>query len=129
MPILNVRALPQKDPKKIEEALKKTCVAIAEAYGCKSEQVWGTWQEIQPGFYVEGDSRADVQPADTHPPIGQLLCFEGKSPEVVEKVLLAASQTLSRELGIPENIFISYEETKSGFVIAGNGVIRLKARK
>lgn len=127
MPILNVRALPQKDPKRVEAALKKTCIAIAEAYGCNPENVWGTWHEIPPGFYVEGQNRADVQPEESHPPIGQLLCFEGKSLEVVEKVLLAASQTLSRELGIPGNIFISYEEAKSGFVIAGNGIIRLKA--
>jgi hypothetical protein len=37
---------------------------------------------------------------------------------------LAAAGTLSRELGIPGNIFLRYEEARSGRVIAGNGIIR-----
>lgn len=129
MPILSIKALPQKNPRLAEQALKKTCLAIAEAYGCPPENVWGTWQELKPGFYVEGENRADLQPEQSHPPIGELLCFEGKAADVIEKVLLAAGQTLSRELGIPGNIFIRYEEAKSGMVIAGDGVIRLSEKK
>ncbi len=124
MPVLDVRGLPQKNPEKVKAALKATCIAIAEAYGCKSEQVWATWQDVSPGFYVEGPNSATTQPESSHPPIAQLTCFEGKSPEVIEQVLLAAGQTLSRELGIPGNIFITYEEARSGRVISGNGIIR-----
>ncbi len=95
-----------------------------DVYGCKPEQVWATWEEIKPGFFVEGANSVDQQPATTHPPVGELICFEGKSADVLEKVLIAAGTVLSRELGIPGNIFITYREAKSGQVIAGNGIIR-----
>ena len=124
MPILHIRALPQKDPSQIPGALKAATLAMAKVYGCDSSQVWATWEELKPGFYVEGESGADSQPEETHPPIADLICFEGSSPEQIEKVLLAASQALSRELGLGENIFIAYREAKSGQVIAGNGVVR-----
>ena len=125
MPILNVKALPQNNPERVQRALKKTCLAIAEVYGCKPEQVWATWEEINPGMYVEGENAANEQPEATHPPIGQLICFEGKSSEEIEKVLLAASATLSKELGLGNNIFMTYQEAKSGQVVAGNGVVRI----
>jgi hypothetical protein len=124
MPVLHVRALPQPHPEKIQSALKKTCIALAEVYGCKPSQVWATWEEIRPGFYVEGDADALVQPGSSHPPICDLICFEGRSDEIIEKVLVAASKTLTAELGIPDNIFMTYREALSGRVIAGNGVIR-----
>jgi hypothetical protein len=124
MPILHVRALPQKDSARIQAALKQACQAIAEAYGCKPEQVWATWEEIRPGFYVEGGNAADSQPAESHPPIAELICFEGKSAEAIEAILLAGSRALSHGLGIPNNIFMTYREAASGQVVAGDGVIR-----
>jgi hypothetical protein len=124
MPVLIVKALPQLNPKMIPPALKKTCIAIAREYGCEPTQVWATWEEIKPGMYVEGDREAAVQPQSSHPPIAELICFEGKSSDIIEKVLLAGARTLAGELGIPENIFITYREVLSGRVVSGNGVIR-----
>lgn len=119
-----MRALPQKVGVDIQSALKKTAVAISEVYGCDPKHVWATWQEIQPRLYVEGTNSEDIQPEHTHPPIGELICFEGKSQDAIEKVLLVAASTLSKELNIPDNIFITYREAKSGQVVAGNGVVR-----
>ena len=124
MPILHIRALPQPEPSKIEPALKKTCLVIAEAYGCHPEQVWATWEEIKPGFYTEGETSKEIQPRNTHPPLGQLLCFEGKDSDTIETILSKAATTLSSALGIKNNIFLTYQEIKSGQVIAGNGVLR-----
>src|SRR3712207_2001193 len=124
MPILSIKALPQRDHERVQAALKRTCTAIAESYGCKPEQVWATWETLEPGCYLEGDRPAYSQPETTHPPIARLTCFEGKSPEVIERVLKAAAQTLSQELGIPKNIFITYDEVLSGRVIAGDGIVR-----
>ena len=124
MPVLHVRALPQRSPEKIQTALKATCVSIAEVYGCKPEQVWATWEEIKPGMYVEGTNPATTQQNSTHPPIAELICFEGRTLEQIEKLLEIAARTLSHSLGIPDNIFITYREAKSGQVIAGNGIIR-----
>jgi phenylpyruvate tautomerase PptA (4-oxalocrotonate tautomerase family) len=87
MPILHVRALPQKDPSRVGLALKQTCLAIAKFYDCDPSQVWATFDEIRPGCYVEGDSAPLAQPSDTHPPIAQLTCFKGTPPEKVEELL------------------------------------------
>lgn len=124
VPILSIKALPQKEPSKVTIALKKTTMAIAEVYGCEPQHVWATWQDLVPGYYVEGSTEATSQPNDTHPPICELLCFEGKSPNEVESLLSVAAKTLSSELGIPNNIFITYREAKSGYVVAGNGIVR-----
>ncbi len=124
MPILQIRALPQKDQSKIKPALKKTALSISGAYQCAPEQVWVTWETLSPGHYLEGSNDSDTQPHNTHPPICELLCFEGKSQREIEQVLLIAAKTLSEALNIPNNIFISYREAKSGQVIAGNGIIR-----
>jgi len=124
MPLLHVRALPQKFPEKIQTALTATCLAIAEVYGCKPDQVWATWEEIKPGMYVEGANPSSVQPQTTHPPIAELTFFEGKTPKQIEELLVTAAKVLSSGLGIPENIFMTYKEAKSGQVIAGNGVLR-----
>ena len=126
MPILHVRALPQKDSSKIAPALKKTTVAISEVYGCSPQHVWATWEKMKPGFYVEGENEASEQPNDTHPPICELICFEGRSADEVEKLLEVAASTLSKELGIKNNIFMTYKEAKSGQVISGNGIVRKK---
>ena len=124
MPILKVEALPQKNKSLITQALKKTCVSISEVYGCPPEQVWAQWITIEPGHYVEGEMEAMTQPTSTHPPVATLTCFEGKSSDEIEEILKVAAHTLSRELGIPDNIFIHYLEAKSRQVIAGNSVVR-----
>jgi hypothetical protein len=124
MPILHVRALPQKKPERVAHALKQTAQAIADAYDCPVEHVWVTWEDIKPGFYLEGNRIPQEQPESTHPPIAQLICFEGKHPEQIEAVLVAAARALGEGLGIPGNIFMSYLEVRSGQVIAGNGIVR-----
>ena len=124
MPILHVKALPQNDPSKINPALKKTCLEIAKFYECEPQHVWATWEEIKDGLYIEGETSASSQPKNTHPPIATLTCFEGSSKAKIEGLLLIASKTLSRELDLGENIFITYHEAKSGEVVAGNGVVR-----
>ncbi len=124
MPVLHVRALPQKDPSLIKPALKKTCLAIADIYRCPPEQVWATWEEIRPGWYIEGSKSATMQPPLSHPAIAELICFEGKSPVEIEEILLVASKTLSAALGSGDNIYMTYREVNSGRVIAGNGILR-----
>jgi hypothetical protein len=123
MPVLHVRALPQKDPDRVGRALEAACVAIAQAYGCRPEHVWATWEEIRPGRYVEGGSAARTQPDDTHPPIAQLICLEGKSAEEIERVLVAGARALAEALGIPGNVFMTYVEAASGTVVAGDGAV------
>jgi len=123
MPILHVRALPEEDHDKIKNALKMACEAIANAYGCQESHVWATWEEITPGFYIEGSCDSAFQPADTHPPICELVCFEGKNDTKIEEVLLATSKALGEGLGLENNIFVSYREAKAGQAVIGNRVV------
>lgn len=124
MPVLHVRALPQRDPSLIKPALKKTCLAIADIYGCPPDQVWATWEEIRPGWYIEGTASAALQPALSHPALAQLICFEGKTAVEIEEILLVASTTLSAAMNFGDNIFMTYHEVQSGRVVAGNGILR-----
>ena len=124
MPVLQIKALPQKDPSRVQAAMKATCRAIAEVYPCTTQQVWATWETIEPGHYVEGDTAADEQPMGSHPPIARLVCFEGKSPQEIEQILTVAAKALAGSLGIPGNIFMDYYECMSGRVIAGDGIVR-----
>lgn len=124
MTILEITALPQHAAIDIPDVLTKTSLAIAEAYECDPSHVWCTWQTIEAGHYVEGDFAPTHQPEFTHPPLARLTCFEGKSAEQIEKTLLAAAKTLGEGLGMPDNVFITYHEAKSGQVIAGNGIVR-----
>ena len=124
MPVLHVKALPQEDSARIQPALKATSVAVASVYGCRPRQVWATWETIAPGHYVEGETAADVQPKDSHPPIATLTCFEGRGPDEIEALLTTAAHTLGEALGMPGNIFMEYREARTGQVIAGDGVLR-----
>ena len=126
MPILNIRALPQSDRSKVSDTLKRTAIAISEIYGCEPQHVWATWQDIEPGYYVEGDNTVAEQPAETHPPICELICFEGKPSEQIEEILKIAASTLGEALSIPGNVFITYQEFKSGQVFAGDGIVGKK---
>lgn len=124
MPIVNVKALPQKDPTLISKALKNTCVAIAKFYGCDACHVWATWEEIKPNRYLEGEIAVEIQPAGTHPPMVQLTCLEGSSNIEIEELLKIASATLAEGLALKDNIFMTYHEACSGKIIAGSNIVR-----
>lgn len=122
MPILRIEALPQNPKADIQKAMKRTCVELSKIYECKPEQIWAIWRPIEPGFFVEGENAAEIQRDQTHAPVVNLICFEGKSPETITKMLEVGAQVLSEELGIPGNIFMYYTEAKSGQVFTGGSV-------
>ena len=82
-------------------------IKISDFCKCSPHQVWATWEEIRPGFYVEGDKEENQQPNETHPPICELICFEGNTSFDIEKLLELTAKILSSSLGIPNNIFIT----------------------
>lgn len=124
MPILHIRALPQKDSSRIQRAMRQTCLTIAKLYKCDPEEVWTTWEEVKPGLYLEGETPEDKQPAFSHPPICELICFKGKTTAEIELLLAEATKTLSLELGVGDNIFMIYREVDSGQAATGNGLVR-----
>ncbi len=83
-----------------------------------------TWDEITPANYFEGQNSAQLQPEDTHPPLVELTCFEGLSEQRIEELLKLTAHALCDNLKLNSNIFITYNEAKSGKVITGDGVVR-----
>jgi len=125
MPVLEVRALPQKPGVDRHAALKRVCTELAGALGERPSGTWGTWVELPPGAYVEGDDAPAVQPDSTHPPIVRVFAFEGRSPDLIEKMLTVVADTLATALQVePGNVFVVYEEGRSGRLYSGGSVVK-----
>lgn len=124
LPILHVRALPQADTTLIKPALKKACIAIADIYRCSVDQVTATWEEVKPGWFIEGARSAPAQQPTTHAPIAELICFEGRTQEEIEEMLLVTSRILSQTLNLGENIFVRYVEYRTGQAVNGSAIVR-----
>ena len=120
MPIFEIKALPQKPGVDHQEAMKKLCLEIAALMKLPEHQVWATWDFIEPGNYVEGGKTADVQPDSTHPPIVNLLAFEGRPETLMEEVIVRSADVLSSELKLERgNVYLQFTETKSGRTYVG----------
>jgi hypothetical protein len=89
MPVVRIGALPQ--PPEIDVA------AVLEE---EPRGTWATWDELEPGRYSEGGDAPGRQPRDTHLPLVSLVAFEGRSDELVERMLTCVADTLARELGL-----------------------------
>lgn len=125
MPIIRVSALPQPPHVDTARVLTTLCVKVAETLDAPVDTVWGTWQTISPGLYVEGENPSRTQPVSTHPPIAECIAFEGRSSELIEKVLHTIADVLAEELRMERgNAFITYTEAKSGQVYTGGAVRR-----
>jgi phenylpyruvate tautomerase PptA (4-oxalocrotonate tautomerase family) len=125
MPVVRIRALPQPvlvDPRSV---LGAVTTALAEVLGERPEGTWATWEQLPPGCYAEGTVAPDEQPRATHPPLVSVTAFEGRPPELVERMLVCVAETLARELELePGNVFVTYEEATSGRVYDGGRVVR-----
>jgi hypothetical protein len=127
MPVLEVRALPQRQGVDRDAALKRACLALAAAVGEAPHGTWGTWVELPPGSYTEGGNAPPVQPRDTHPPLVRLFAFEGRSQDVVERMLTVVADTLAKELDLEHgNVMVTYDEGRSGRVYSGGAIVRKK---
>lgn len=123
MPILEIKALPQKPDIDVTACLKAICCAVADAVSIPRNHIWGTWESIKPGHYVEGDKSADVQMRSTHPPLVNVIAFEGRSQEDIETMIFATAKAVAQALAIaPENVFLTYTEVKSGKVFTGGKI-------
>lgn len=126
MPIFEIKALPQKQGVNQHAVMKKLCQEIAALMKLPEHQVWATWQPIAPGNYVEGGKGAEVQPESTHPPIVNLIAFEGRPESLMEQVIIRAADILSSELKLERgNVYLQFSETKSGRTYTG-GELRRK---
>ena len=125
MPVVEIRALPQRDGIEIGAVLTALTAALAALLNEEPSGTWATWEEIAPARYAEGGDTPLSQPRETHPPLVRETAFEGRSPELVAAMLDTVAGTLTRELGLdPGNAFVRYDEVRSGRLFTGGEVRR-----
>lgn len=125
MPVIAIRALPQPQAVKVPAVLSVVATELAQLLGEEPQGTWATWETIEPGRYSEGSDTPTTQPRHTHPPVVTVTAFEGRPPELVERMLRCVAETLARELGLGEgNVFVTYDEARSGRIYTGGRVLR-----
>ena len=123
MPVVEIRALPQRDGIDIGAVLTAVTTALAALLNEEPSGTWATWEEIASARYAEGSDTPLSQPRDTHPPLVRVTAFEGRSPELVAAMLDTVAGTLTRELDLdPGNAFVRYDEARSGRLFTGGEV-------
>lgn len=128
VPVVCIRALRQPPVVDVSTVLGRVSRALSDLLGEPPEATWAMWETIESGCYAEGELAPDEQPRGTHPPLVSLLAFEGRPPDLVERMLVCVAQTLARELDLEEgNVFVTYEEARSGRVYDGGRVVRREA--
>ena len=125
MPVVRISALPQPRGADPERALAAVTHALADLLGEEPSGNWATWTEIPPGRYVEAADAPALQPPATHPPLVDVIAFEGRPPDLVERMLTTVAEVLERELRLERgNVFVRYVEAKDGRLYTGGSVVR-----
>lgn len=120
MPVIEVSALPQREGVDAATAAAAVSEAVAKLLGEEPRGTWVVWRTIEPGTYAEGDQAPAVQPAATHPPLVQVVAYEGRPPELVERILVAVAETIARELRLEHgNVFVRWVEATAGRLYTG----------
>ena len=123
MPVVEIRALPQRDGLDVEAVLAAVTAALAALLNEEPSGTWATWEEIPPGRYVEGGDAPLEQPRSTHPPLVRVTAFEGRPPELVAAMLEAVADVLAHRLELERgNVFVLYEEARAGRLFTGGEV-------
>ncbi len=126
MPVIQIKSLPQDNGIDTRVILKKICCRVADDLKVPKHQVWGTWEILASGNYVEGDSAPPLQPKATHPPIVNVIAFEGRSQNQINGMLRVIADELCQELKMNSgNAFITFTEAHSGRVYTG-GELRFR---
>lgn len=124
MPVVQVTALRQRVGVDLDAVTRAIALAVSSELGEEPSGTWVTWQTLAPGSYREGADDAPLgQPAATHPPIVRVSAFEGRSPDVVARVLSAVAGVIVRELALePGNAFVVWEDLTAGRLHTGGGM-------
>jgi phenylpyruvate tautomerase PptA (4-oxalocrotonate tautomerase family) len=129
MPVVRIRALPQPPGIDVAAVLAAVTRELAAVLEEEPRGTWATWDELAPGRYSEGGDAPGRQPRDTHPPLVSLVAFEGRSDELVERMLTCVAYTLARALGLEAgNVFVTYEEARAGRIYTGGTVLSARGR-
>ena len=123
MPVVEVRSLPPRSGVDVNQTLKKMNAVIAQIVGVPERSVWSTWQCLATEHYFEGPIGVAEQPLASHPPLVKFILFEGRSPEVIERTLMAMADVIVEGFKVEAgNVFISVHEARSGQLYTGGKI-------
>ena len=121
MPVIHVAALPQGEAVDLERVAGELAARAGAALGCPPGHVWVTWRTLD--AYAEGDETTREARAGTHPPVAEILAYEGRDDAAVRRALEAVADALVELLGRePGSAFVHYTELKAGRVYTGGAV-------
>jgi phenylpyruvate tautomerase PptA (4-oxalocrotonate tautomerase family) len=127
MPVISIKSLPLSRPMSIGAVLKKMNVEVARETGYEPRNIWSYWLFIDRHMYAVGDVTAAVIEPQSHSPIIEITGFEGKSDELIENMMRTVARVISEEMQIEvSNIFITYNEVRSGRVFDGGEIVYKK---
>jgi phenylpyruvate tautomerase PptA (4-oxalocrotonate tautomerase family) len=124
VPVVEIRALPQKPPADVPWVLEKVCVELAAVLGIPEKRVWATWQTIESRHYVEGRDDVPDQSPGSHPPLVRVQSLEGRPPETVRRMLETVARSVEQALGLEAgNVMVVHEELRAGRVWSGGAIL------
>ncbi len=124
MPVVEIRALPQKPPADVPNVLERVCTELATVLDIAEKRVWATWETIEGCHYVEGRQETPDQVASTHPPLVRVLAFEGRSDDVVRVMLETVARSVAEALGLEAgNVLVTSEDPTAGRLWSGGQVL------
>jgi hypothetical protein len=122
MPVIEVRALPQRQGFQSGPVLRQLCTAVAERLGVPLQRVGATWDTLN--GYVSGDREGESQEPAAFPPVVSIIAFEGRTPEQIRSVIEGVGAILARELGIERtNLFLTWNGVPSGCLETGGKIL------
>lgn len=125
MPFVHVKSLPFETSIDISAAVEKISRDLAAATGIGLEHIAVTWTFFAPGRYAVAGKCISHQPMDSHPVLVDLLMPDFNSPEAVENMLKSAAFSICQHTDVPvQNIFINYQQARSGMVFDRGQVMR-----
>jgi phenylpyruvate tautomerase PptA (4-oxalocrotonate tautomerase family) len=124
MPLIEIKALPQRTNLDIPTTIAKVAAELAELLHLPPEKFWVTWQVLHGGHYTIGKLAPPLQPYNTHPPIVTVYALAGLPQNVIELILKRLGKVLSTDLQIdPANIHIMFVENVAGRVYSGGQIV------
>src|SRR5438309_1836978 len=114
MPIINIKTLPLDGTIDTAAILVRLIEQLTLEIEYKAEEIWATWEFLPADNYAVGEEVSSTQTNASHPPLIRILAFEGKSPEMIERMIKKVAHLVSEELHIDiKNIFIEFHEAHS----------------
>jgi phenylpyruvate tautomerase PptA (4-oxalocrotonate tautomerase family) len=125
MPLIEIKSLPPRSGADPSAALKNATWEVSKVLGVAPEKIRAVWVALEPGHYADAATLADASQSGTHPPVVHLSCFEGRPPELIEKVVRAVADSVGRDLKVaPGNVWVYYEELKAGRLFVDGAIKR-----